>query len=283
MNDSASAIAHRTEQQAIALKQTSAALEQMTANVQQSSERGVQARQRVKDARSAATQSVEVVTATISAMDRIEGASKEIANIIGVIDEIAFQTNLLALNAGVEAARAGEAGKGFAVVAQEVRDLAQRSARAAKEISALIANSTEQVKEGVRLVGETGSALERIENLVQAIDVDIQGIAAASSDQLNSLGEINAAIGSLNQVTEQNAKMVGAMSTVAAALLEGAEKLASLVSNFKLNRRRWIREPGSRAAAFDQQRRSRSPSTIYQAEPPLDTATFAISRQAGAR
>lgn len=261
MNSSAGAISERSAQQASALKETSAALAQITAKVQDSTSRGSQARQRVNDALTAATASVEVVTSTIAAMDRIELASKEIASIVGVIDEIAFQTNLLALNAGVEAARAGEAGKGFAVVAQEVRELAQRSARAAKEIAGLIANSTDEVKEGVRLVGATGSALERIEDLVQDIDADIEAIATASSDQLNSLGEIHAAVNSVNQVTLQNSGMVSAMSSIAANLLSAAGQLTSLVNRFQFNRRKVIREPGSAAAGLNSNYRLRDQIT----------------------
>lgn len=266
MSNSAGAIAERTEQQAAALKQTSAALEQITANVQDTTERSTRARKRVHDARAAAAQSVEVVTATIAAIDRIEDASKKISSIVGVIDEIAFQTNLLALNAGVEAARAGDAGKGFAVVAQEVRELAQRSARAAREISSLIENSTGEVKEGVRLVGETGSALERIEDLVQAIDVDMQAIATASSEQLVSLGDINAAVSSLDHVTQQNSGMVGTIGSIAAKLLGGATELTRLVSRFKLNRRKWIREPGSNAAELGASNRTRAGSSVYVPE-----------------
>jgi len=263
MTDSAGAIAHRSEQQAAALEQTSAALEQITATVRQSTFRTTDARKLVRDARNAASQSVNVVTSTVEAMDRIEAASREISSIIGVIDEIAFQTNLLALNAGVEAARAGEAGKGFAVVAQEVRELAQRSAKAAKEISGLIVNSTREVKEGVRLVGETGDALRHIEGFVKSIDVNVEAIALASSEQSTSLSEINAAVNSLDQMTQQNAGMVSSMSATAAALAAGAGELEKLVRRFKLNRRKWIREPGSDAARRGAEARGYGKNAIY--------------------
>lgn len=263
MSESASGIAHRSEQQAAALEQTSAALEQITVTVQESTERTGDARKLVREARAAATQSVAVVTSTVEAMDRIETASKEISSIIDVIDEIAFQTNLLALNAGVEAARAGEAGKGFAVVAQEVRELAQRSAQAAKEISGLIANSTKEVKEGVRLVGETGNALKHIEEFVQSIDTNVEAISIAASEQSTSLSEINSAVNSLDQMTQQNAGMVSSMSAIAAALANGAADLEHLVARFKLNRRKWIREPGSDAATRDPEHRGYGKNTIY--------------------
>ena len=263
MSESASGIAHRSEQQAAALEQTSAALEQITVTVRESTERTGDARKLVREARAAATQSVAVVTSTVEAMDRIETASKEISSIIDVIDEIAFQTNLLALNAGVEAARAGEAGKGFAVVAQEVRELAQRSAKAAKEISGLIANSTKEVKEGVRLVGETGNALKHIEEFVQSIDTNVEAISIAASEQSTSLSEINSAVNSLDQMTQQNAGMVSSMSAIAAALANGAADLEHLVARFKLNRRKWIREPGSDAATRGPEHRGYGKNTIY--------------------
>ncbi len=267
MSESAGGIAHRSEQQAAALEETSAALEQITVTVAQSSERTAEARKLVVDARSAATKSVEVVTSTVSAMDRIEAASKEISNIIGVIDEIAFQTNLLALNAGVEAARAGEAGKGFAVVAQEVRELAQRSAKAAKEISGLILNSSKEVQEGVRLVGATGGALKDIERYVLSIDTNIHAIAVAASEQSSSLKEINSAVSSLDKMTQDNAGMVGNMSAISGVLAAGASELEQLVKRFKLNRRKWVREPGSDAATRGPEHRGYGRHTVYLPKP----------------
>lgn len=264
MTTSADGIAHRSEQQAAALEEASAALEEITVTVRESVERTAEARNLVTEARSAASKSVQVVTLTVGAMDRIEMASREIASIIGVIDEIAFQTNLLALNAGVEAARAGDAGKGFAVVAQEVRELAQRSAKAAKEISNLISKSSNEVKEGVRLVGETGNALKSIEGYVQAIDTNIQGIAIAAREQSTSLGEINGAVGSLDQATQENAAMVSSTSSIAQSLAMGASNLEELVKRFKLNRRKWLREPGSDAAKLGPESRGYGKNTIYQ-------------------
>src|SRR6202041_3534368 len=155
-------LSRRTEQQAASLEETAAALDQITATVRRTAEVANEARDLVSTSKTDAERSGEVVRQTVGAMDGIETSSKQITNIIGVIDEIAFQTNLLALNAGVEAARAGDAGRGFAVVATEVRALAQRSADAAKEIKALISASGSQVASGVQLVAETGKSLERI-------------------------------------------------------------------------------------------------------------------------
>ena len=162
ISQSAEDLSRRTEQQAASLEETAAALDQITVNVSNSSKRADEARTISIEANRSAAHSGRVVADAVNAMQRIETSSTKISNIIGVIDEIAFQTNLLALNAGVEAARAGEAGRGFAVVAQEVRELAQRSATAAKEIKDLISNSTSEVESGVKLVRDTGEALKTI-------------------------------------------------------------------------------------------------------------------------
>ncbi|WP_320189024.1 PAS domain-containing methyl-accepting chemotaxis protein [Agrobacterium rosae] len=249
LSDNAGSIAQRSDQQAAALEQTNQSLAQITGAVSESAERTTAARALVDEALSAASKSVQVVTNTVDAIGRIEVASDEIGKITGVIDEIAFQTNLLALNAGVEAARAGEAGKGFAVVAQEVRELALRSAKAAKEISSLIQNSSKEVKEGVRLVGETGAALANIEVYVHAIDSNVEAVAAAAFQQKSQLQEISSAVGSLDKMTRQNASMVGDMGGTAGSLADGAVDLERLVKRFKLNRRKRVREPGSEAAA----------------------------------
>ena len=167
-------------------------------------------------------------------MGQIEGSSREIGNIIGVIDEIAFQTNLLALNAGVEAARAGEAGRGFAVVAQEVRALAQRSAEAAKDIKALISASTQQVDQGVSLVGEMGEALRRITAGVVEINRTVAEIAAPAEEQATGLAQINTAVNQMDQATQQNAAMVEQSTAASHALSNEAAELSRLVGRFRL-------------------------------------------------
>ncbi|WP_216332777.1 PAS domain-containing methyl-accepting chemotaxis protein [Rhizobium sp. X9] len=238
-------LAERSREQAVALEETSAALEEITATVRSSTENTKETRKLVQSARTSTAASTEVVERTVNAMQRIETASREISQIIGVIDEIAFQTNLLALNAGVEAARAGEAGKGFAVVAQEVRELAQRSANAAKEIKALINNSGTEVLEGVRLVGETGEALKQIDALVRHIDGNVDMIAKAADEQAIGIGEINKAVNRLDRMTQENAAMSARTTAISTTLAQGADVLAQLVSLFKLNRRTTQREDGS--------------------------------------
>lgn len=225
----------RTEQQAAALEETAAALEQITANVTATSRRAAEARDVVLDARAKADRSSNIVRDAILAMERIEGSSNQISQIIGVIDEIAFQTNLLALNAGVEAARAGEAGKGFAVVAQEVRELAQRSAKAAKEIEKLIGNSALAVSEGVRLVSDTGEGLDAIAHLVQTVNAHMDGIAVAAQEQSLGLSQVNAAVNQMDHSTQQNAAMVEEMSAAGMALAKESEDLSTLLANFLLD------------------------------------------------
>ncbi|MVA26222.1 HAMP domain-containing methyl-accepting chemotaxis protein [Agrobacterium vitis] len=226
-------LAKRTEQQAASLEETAAALEEITANVRATSKRTGEARDLVRDTKSRAEQSGVVVNNAVTAMERIEHASRQIGQIIGVIDEIAFQTNLLALNAGVEAARAGEAGKGFAVVAQEVRELAQRSANAAKEIKSLVSNSEVAVSEGVKLVNDTGEGLTAIASLVQSINRHMDAIATAAQEQSVGLGEVNTAVNHMDQATQQNAAMVEEMNAAGAGLAQESGKLAELLGQFR--------------------------------------------------
>ncbi|MDQ0454768.1 methyl-accepting chemotaxis protein [Rhizobium paknamense] len=231
-------LAKRTEQQAASLEETAAALEEVTVNVKNTSSRAGEAREIVRTARGRAEHSGAVVSNAVAAMGRIEQASQQITQIIGVIDEIAFQTNLLALNAGVEAARAGEAGKGFAVVAQEVRELAQRSANAAKEIKALIGNSAVAVNEGVKLVDDTGKGLREIAELVQVINTHMDAIATAAQEQSSGLGEVNTAVNHMDQATQQNAAMVEEMNAASAGLAQEAEKLSELLARFRTGQER---------------------------------------------
>ncbi|NGO62776.1 HAMP domain-containing protein [Rhizobium daejeonense] len=245
-------LAKRTEQQAASLEETAAALEEITANVTATSKRTGEARDLVRNTRERADRSGHVVANAVSAMERIEQSSRQIGQIIGVIDEIAFQTNLLALNAGVEAARAGEAGKGFAVVAQEVRELAQRSANAAKEIKGLIANSEIAVSEGVKLVSDTGEGLSSIAELVQSINAHMDAIATAAQEQSVGLGEVNTAVNHMDQATQQNAAMVEEMNAAGASLAQESARLAELLSRFRTGKaaqRSAVAEPVSRPAS----------------------------------
>jgi methyl-accepting chemotaxis protein len=227
-------LSKRTEQQAASLEETSSALEEITVAVKSSTARATEASHMVDEARQSTERSSAVVNDAVSAMGRIEQASGEIGQIINVIDEIAFQTNLLALNAGVEAARAGEAGKGFAVVAQEVRELAQRSAGAAKDIKALINRSGEEVNSGVRLVTATGEALTLIQGHVVKINEHVHSIATAAREQSTGLAEVSTAVNEMDQVTQQNAAMVEESTAATNRLAEEASNLARLIARFKL-------------------------------------------------
>ncbi|NTC82476.1 methyl-accepting chemotaxis protein [Agrobacterium tumefaciens] len=227
-------LSKRTEQQAASLEETAAALDQITVNVANSSKRADEARKIAVLANESAAQSGKVVANAVDAMQKIEASSNQVSNIIGVIDEIAFQTNLLALNAGVEAARAGDAGKGFAVVAQEVRELAQRSAKAAKEIKDLIHNSSIEVQSGVKLVSETGEALKTIEGYIVTVNQHMDSIATSAREQSVGLAEVNTAVNQMDQVTQQNAAMVEETSAAGATLASESGKLRELVSQFQL-------------------------------------------------
>jgi len=233
ISSAADDLSRRTEQQAAALEQTAAALDQITATVEKTAQGARQASEAVAGARGDAQKSEDVVRGAIAAMSQIEGSAKQISQIIGVIDEIAFQTNLLALNAGVEAARAGDAGKGFAVVASEVRGLAQRSADAAKEIKALISASSAQVDSGVNLVGQTGQALERIIGRVAEIDGLVREMATSAQEQSTGLHQVNSAVNQMDQAIQQNAAMVEQSTAATHALADSATVLSDLVSELR--------------------------------------------------
>jgi len=203
--------------------------------VKDATKRAQEAGHLVGRAKVGAEKSGEVVQQAVAAMEQIATSANEISNIIGVIDEIAFQTNLLALNAGVEAARAGEAGKGFAVVAQEVRELAQRSAGAAKEIKNLITTSNGQVQQGVQLVGETGRALELIVTEVQEINRHVAAIAESAQEQSSGLQQINTAVNQMDQDTQKNAAMVEESTAASHGLAREASSLNGLIAQFKLS------------------------------------------------
>lgn len=226
-------LSRRTENQAASLEETAAAVKEITDTVGKTAQGATHARDTVSVAKSDAEKSGEIVRKAIAAMNGIETSSKQISQIIGVIDEIAFQTNLLALNAGVEAARAGDAGRGFAVVASEVRALAQRSAEAAKEIKGLISASTGQVAQGVQLVGETGQALTRIVSQVGEINEIVTGIAASANEQAHGLEQVNTAVNEMDQVTQQNAAMVEEATAATQTLAQQTEELVRLVSRFR--------------------------------------------------
>jgi methyl-accepting chemotaxis protein len=226
-------LSRRTEQQAAGLEQTAAALQEITATVLRTAEGSQEARNLAGAARTDAEQSGSVVRDAVAAMAAIDGSARQISQIIGVIDEIAFQTNLLALNAGVEAARAGESGRGFAVVASEVRALAQRSADAAKEIKALIQTSERQVGRGVTLVGEAGDALGRILSKVSQIGRVIDEIAASAGEQATGLQEVNKAVAEMDHVTQQNAAMVEQTTAATHSLSQETEELSRATGRFR--------------------------------------------------
>ncbi|WFU05568.1 methyl-accepting chemotaxis protein (plasmid) [Rhizobium sp. CB3171] len=231
-------LARRTEQQAASLEETVAALGEVTRGVNETADGSRKAQDVVSNARGDAKTGSEVVSRAISAMMEIQTSSNKVGNILRVIDEIAFQTNLLALNAGVEAARAGEAGKGFAVVAQEVRELAQRSAQAAKEIAALISLSSSQVGAGVDLVEETGTSLSHIVTKVSDLTETVNAIAASAAEQAVSLREVSAAADLMDKVTQQNAAMVEETTAAARSLADETNSLANFVARFKLSKAR---------------------------------------------
>jgi methyl-accepting chemotaxis protein len=227
-------LSQRTEEQASNLQQTAASMEQLTVTVKHNADAAHQARQLSQTAQQAAHAGGQVVGQVVSTMADISESSRKIADIIGVIDGIAFQTNILALNAAVEAARAGEQGRGFAVVASEVRSLAQRSAEAAKEIKSLIAASVERVEAGSSLVGNAGTAIEDIMRQVQRVNDLVGEISAASIEQSTGIGQIGDAVAQLDQVTQQNAALVEESAAAAESLRQQAAHMTHTVSTFRL-------------------------------------------------
>jgi methyl-accepting chemotaxis protein len=234
MTNATDNLSKRTEQQAATIEQTAAALDEITATVKNSTARAHEANSMMAATRGGAEKSAVVVKDAIAAMDEIANSSNQIGQIINVIDEIAFQTNLLALNAGVEAARAGEAGKGFAVVAQEVRELAQRSASAAKEIKALVTTSSSHVSNGVSLVNHTGKALMEIEGQIMKVTDLIGEIVTASQEQSTAISEINSSVNQMDRVTQENAAMAEETTAACRALKDETHTLDGVVTRFKL-------------------------------------------------
>ena len=225
-------LSQRTEEQAASLEETSSSMEEMTSTIQQNANNAKQARQLAKEAQDQAQQGGDIVGQAVTAMNEINTSSKQVADIISVIDEIAFQTNLLALNAAVEAARAGEQGRGFAVVATEVRTLAQRSAAAAKDIKDLIQDSVKKTEEGTNLVNHSGNTLEAIIKAVKKVNDMITEITAASVEQSSGIQQINKAVMQLDEITQQNAELVEEAASVSESVKKQAQNLREQVAFF---------------------------------------------------
>jgi methyl-accepting chemotaxis protein len=229
-------MSQRTESTASSLQAIASAMDQLTGTVRQTAESAGSANQLAASASEAAGKGGQVVTQVVSTMDEISASSRQIADIIGTIDGIAFQTNILALNAAVEAARAGEQGRGFAVVAGEVRNLAQRSATAAREIKSLIGNSVERVEAGSRLVAEAGQSMQDIVASVQRVSDIIGEITMAAGEQSTGLASVNQSVAQLDQMTQQNSALVEQSAAAAASLSEQAQRLADSVRVFQVSR-----------------------------------------------
>jgi methyl-accepting chemotaxis protein len=234
MGQSALDLSQRTEQQAASLQETASSLNQITAAVRRTAEGARQAQAIGEAAHRDVEQSGRVSQDAVTAIGAIETSSRQIGQIIGVIDEISFQTNLLALNAGVEAARAGDAGRGFAVVASEVRALAQRAAEAAKEIKGLIELSSRQVAQGVACVNQTGDALSRIMASVVELGGVVSEISASAQEQASALQEVNLALSQMDRVTQQNVAMVEQSTDASQRLAHDSESLTQLIGRFKV-------------------------------------------------
>jgi methyl-accepting chemotaxis protein len=228
-------LSNRTEEQASSLEETSSSMEELNTTVQQNAENATQANALARKSNDIASKGGEMVKRVVSTMSEIQGSSKKIADIIGVIDSIAFQTNILALNAAVEAARAGEQGRGFAVVASEVRNLAQRSATAAKEIKTLIAESVDKVEGGAKLVREAGTTMDEVVSSFQQVADLVTDISNASREQSSGISQVTEAVGHMDEVTQQNAALVEEAAAAAESLEEQARSLVDAVAMFKLS------------------------------------------------
>jgi methyl-accepting chemotaxis protein len=228
-------LSSRTEQQAASLEETAASMEQITGTVRQNADNARQANQLAITASNVAVEGGSVVSQVITTMGSINASSRKIVDIIGVIDGIAFQTNILALNAAVEAARAGEQGRGFAVVASEVRNLAQRSAAAAKEIKVLIGDSVDKVDAGAKLVDQAGATMEQVVESIRRVTDIMAEITHATQEQTGGIEQVNIAIGQMDEATQQNAALVEESAAAAASMQEQAAKLAQVVGVFKLD------------------------------------------------
>jgi methyl-accepting chemotaxis protein len=233
-------LSQRTEEQASSLSQTAASLEELTRTVRQNADNAQQANKLASSASEVAVRGGTVVTDVVRTMDGITESSRKIADIIGVIDEIAFQTNILALNAAVEAARAGEQGRGFAVVAAEVRNLAQRSANAAKEIKALISDSVGKVESGSKLVSAAGQTMDEIVVSVRRVTDIMAEISAASQEQSDGIEQVNTAVVQMDKITQQNAALVEEAAAAAKSLEDQTDGLAGMVAAFKLGEKRAV-------------------------------------------
>ncbi len=252
-------LSQRTEQQASSLEETASSMEEMTSTVKQTADNAGQANQLAMAARQQAEKGGAVVSSAVTAMGGINAASRKIADIIGVIDEIAFQTNLLALNAAVEAARAGEQGRGFAVVATEVRNLAGRSATAAKEIKALIQDSVARVDEGSKLVDESGRTLEEIVSAVKKVTDIVAEIAAASREQSSGIEQVNKAVMQMDQTTQQNAALVEEASAASQAIVEQAQALNGMIDRYNVGGESASRSVAKAASASAERRSAARP------------------------
>jgi methyl-accepting chemotaxis protein len=262
-------LSERTEKTAASLEQTASSMEQMTATVKQTAENAGEANQLAMAARQQAEKGGTVVGSAVAAMSAINGASKKIADIIGVIDEIAFQTNLLALNAAVEAARAGEQGRGFAVVATEVRNLAGRSATAAKEIKALIQDSVAKVEEGSKLVDESGRTLAEIVGAVKKVTDIVAEIASASREQSAGIEQVNRAVLDMDAATQEDAMLVQQASSASSAIVEQAKALGALIANYRVPE---FKRPAPRQAPRQAPRPAPAPARVAAAAAPLRKA-----------